>query len=126
MKNCFLVILLCFSVFGFILLPFVNILANDTSSDKYGIETIYSQTGGKFIGGTPAEIIARIINYVMGFIGILLVGLIVYGGIMYMTSAGSEDKIKSAKAILTYSIIGIVVIFAAYLIAQYVIGALTG
>lgn len=76
--------------------------------------------------GEVSDVIIRIIRYVLSLVGVVLFAMLIYGGFMYMTSAGNEDQIKKAKNVLTYAIIGIVIIAMAFLIAEFVIGALWG
>jgi hypothetical protein len=47
-----------------------------------------------------------------------------YGGFVWLTSAGSEDKIGQAKKIITAGIVGLVLIFVSFAIAQFVIAQL--
>jgi hypothetical protein len=75
---------------------------------------------------TPQELIGGIITYLMGLVGILAVAALVWGGIMYMTSAGSEERVKQAKNIITYAIIGLVVAVLSYIIVNTVIQAIGG
>lgn len=75
---------------------------------------------------TVPELINLIIQAVLGVVGALAVAMIVYGGIMYITSGGREEVLNQAKNILTFSIAGLIIIFASYVIVNYVIKALTG
>lgn len=72
------------------------------------------------------QFIYRIINSFLGLLGIILVGLITYGGWMYMTSEGDPDKIARAKKILQNSIIGLLVILSSFAIAAFVFNVLLG
>ena len=42
--------------------------------------------------GDLPEVILRIINSVLGLVGIIALAYLVYGGFMYITSGGNEDK----------------------------------
>ncbi|MEW6408024.1 MAG: hypothetical protein AB1465_05020 [Patescibacteria group bacterium] len=78
-------------------------------------------------GGTtdPLEVvIGRIIKWVMGLIGVILVALFVYGGVVYATSAGNEDRIETGKKVMMYAIIGIAIIALAFVLTDYIIKAL--
>ena len=44
-----------------------------------------------------------------------------YAGFLWLTSAGSEEKVGQAKKIITSAIIGLVIIFISYAIATFVI-----
>lgn len=69
-------------------------------------------------------IIARIIRAVLGFIGVLLVVLILYGGFVWMTSGGNPDKISKAKKILTNAVIGFIIVMSSFAITQFILGRL--
>ena len=74
----------------------------------------------------PREIAANVINIILGFLGIIAVVLILIGGFMWMTAAGNDDKVATAKKIMTAGIIGLVIVLAAFGIAKFVIQALIG
>jgi len=65
-----------------------------------------------------------IIPAVAGIIGALATLMIVYSGFLFITSAGSPEKIKNAKTALTYAIIGMIVAGAASAIAAVIKSAL--
>ncbi len=70
--------------------------------------------------------IASIIRTFLGFLGILAVLIILYGGYIYMTSAGNPEKIEQAKKILRDAIIGLIIILSAFAIAQFILSYLVG
>ena len=63
---------------------------------------------------TLAESGERIIGYILGLIGSVALLLLIISGAMYMTSAGSEEKIASSKKILTAAVIGLAIALLAY------------
>lgn len=65
-------------------------------------------------------IVANIINVALGFLGMIAVVLVLYGGLLWMTSAGNDEKITKAKKVLINAAVGLVIILAAYSIAQFV------
>jgi cysteine-rich repeat protein len=67
---------------------------------------------------------SNIIRAFMGALGLVAVGLILYAGFLWMTSAGDAEKVKKAQQTMLYSTLGLVVIFSAYAIARFVFGAL--
>lgn len=69
-------------------------------------------------------IIGRFVGGLISLLGVVFILLLVYGGFIWMTAQGSEEKIKKAKGIITSAVIGLVVVFASYAIAQAVISAL--
>ena len=67
------------------------------------------------------EGIMSIVNVLLGFLGILAIIIILWGGFRWLTSGGNEEKVGEAKKIITAGIIGLVIIFTAYAIATFVI-----
>lgn len=112
----------------FIVLP-LFLITNDAFAygsmgyEEYGLGDLRFYARDYLLVGSPYHFIAQIINWVLGIVGLLLTIVIIYGGWSYMTSMGNEDKARKAKSILTYSIIGITVIFASWIIVNYLIGA---
>jgi len=100
--------------------PDINSLTENVAG-KAGYDTggVTETTISKTVGG--------IIRAVLGVVGVLFLVLTVYAGILWMTSAGNEEKVDKAKKILASSFIGIVVVAAAYgitaLVMTYVIRA---
>lgn len=66
-------------------------------------------------------IVAKIIRAALGLVGIIMLGFIIYAGWMYMTSAGNEEKVETAKRILKNLVIGLAIILSALSIVQFVI-----
>lgn len=66
-------------------------------------------------------IIERVLNTVMGVVGLLAVIVMVVGGILLATSGGDEEKSKKGKNYITYGIIGLVVIILSYAIVNYIV-----
>ncbi len=70
------------------------------------------------------ELVGNLIAVLLSVLGIIFVVLVVYAGFLYLTSQGEADKVKKAKALLTQAVIGLVIIIAAYAIADFVIDSL--
>lgn len=73
---------------------------------------------------SPIQIATNIINFLMGFLSILAVGLILWGGFIWMTSNGSEEKISTAKKILKNGAIGLLIILSAWGITYFILSKL--
>ena len=67
-------------------------------------------------------IILNIVNFFLGFLGLIAVIMIIYGGITYVTSAGNEEKAGEAKKIIMYAIIGIIIVLISFALVNTVIG----
>jgi hypothetical protein len=74
----------------------------------------------------PRIIIVGLIRVALGFLGVIVVAYIIYGGWMYMTSNGDATKIEAAQTILKNASIGLLIIFSAFAIASFIINALLG
>lgn len=70
-------------------------------------------------------LVHNIINAALAFSGLIALVLIIYGGIMYITSKGDQAKIDTAKKTLTYAIVGLIIIFFSFFIVG-LISTLTG
>lgn len=73
---------------------------------------------------SPALVIATIINVVVSVIGVVAVVMIVYGGALWMTAAGNEEKITQAKRLLVNAVIGLAIIMMAFAISSFVFSTL--
>jgi len=73
---------------------------------------------------TLPEIIGRLINVVLGFLGIVLLGLILWAGFLWMTAGGNADQVKTARAYMSNAIIGLIIVVAAFAITNFVLTSL--
>jgi len=74
----------------------------------------------------PEPVIATVISVALSLIGVIFLILMIYGGYLWMTAAGSDEKIKRSQNIITGAIIGLVVVVSAYAISSFVIKSLEG
>lgn len=95
------------------------------SAQSSGFGTNALGNTGLFNGSTDTLFVG-LVRQVFIFIGALLVVIIIVGGIMYMTAAGSSSAVERAKGVITTGIVGAIIAFAAYLIAELVIRIITG
>jgi len=68
----------------------------------------------------PGQVLTKVIETFLTFLGVLFLGLMIYGGFTWMTAKGNQQKVDKAKSIITNSIIGLVVIMAAYGLTMYI------
>lgn len=78
-----------------------------------------------FVGVDPRTIIARLIRVVMGFVGIILVVMIISSGVQMMISGGNLEKIKQSKKTFFNAIIGTIIMLSAYGIVSFVLHILS-
>lgn len=69
---------------------------------------------------TAMSFAEALINVVLSIVGVLAVGVIVYGGISYSTSLGDTGKVARAKNIIIYGVVGLVVALLAWAIVSFV------
>ena len=72
----------------------------------------------------PSAVVATIINFVIGIMGLVSVGYIIYGGVQYSTSAGDSSKIQRAKNTILYAVIGLIIAGLAFAIVNFVVQGL--
>lgn len=98
------------------------------AQDGFGITgaspaAVTSSTGGQ---GSLRQLALTIVNFALTFLGLIAVIMIIYGGFLYVTAAGKEDKVETGKKIIMYSIMGIVIILLSFAIVNTVLTAGTG
>ncbi len=67
-----------------------------------------------------ADLVGRVIQAFLGVIGIVALIMFVYGGTLWLISAGKADRVERGKDIFIWSTIGLVVIFSSYAITTFV------
>jgi len=66
-------------------------------------------------------IIVRIINYSLGLLGVLFLGLLVMSGYQWMTAGGNEEQVTKAQSRMKNAIIGLVIVLMSWAITYFVI-----
>ncbi|MFA5358872.1 MAG: Ig-like domain-containing protein [Patescibacteria group bacterium] len=95
---------------------------NAANSNDFGLNQV-----GQVVNLPTADIrvtVANIIRYALGFLGIIAVGICLYAGFLWMTSAGEAEKIEKAKRILIEGVIGLLIIVLAFAIVSFVVSKL--
>ncbi len=133
-------ILISFFFFSLLLLPAffqftdgnVVLSSNIAYGDPKTVvgETPETKTTGTFTNPMKGvnnvnQLIGKVINAIMGVVGSLALLMFVFGGLTWMTSGGSQEKVKKGKDILVWSAIGLVIIFSAYGITNLIINYTT-
>lgn len=67
------------------------------------------------------ELIISIAQKVIQFGALFAIGAIVFSGIRYTTSAGDDEKIKSAKNTAVFAIVGLVLLLIAFPLVDIVV-----
>lgn len=92
-------------------------------SDGSGLKTTATTAGydAGDLNKNPEDIIVQGIGLVLTFVGIIFLVLMIYGGFRWMTARGNETEVDKAKKVIIQSVIGIIIVFAAYVISYFVI-----
>lgn len=85
-------------------------------------------TGSGIVDGETklSTIMSRVILWLMAFAAVLALGALIFGGISFILSVGDEKKAESAKKIILYAIVGLLVIGISFVIIRTVQTVLTG
>ncbi|MEK7072915.1 MAG: pilin [Patescibacteria group bacterium] len=78
------------------------------------------------LGGTTdiRSIIGRVISAALGISGSIALLMFVWGGLQWLTSGGSPERIKKGKDTIVWAVLGLVLIFGSYAILNFVLGAI--
>jgi len=90
---------------------FVSATSSTGDTTPAASTELYNPLGS---GVTLASFIGRGIRAVIGVIGAVALLMFIYGGIIWMTSGGSDERVTMAKNILKNATIGLLLIFFSY------------
>jgi hypothetical protein len=109
-------------------LPECCVWADDVCSEKIISASVESDPGTavyvpkvKYIKNfSLTALIVNLLNTALGLLGFIAVVIILYGGFQWMTSAGSDSNIGTAKKTISAGIIGLAIILSAWAISNFV------
>lgn len=70
---------------------------------------------------SPVLIIGTVIQFILGFVGIVFMLLVLYGGFSWMFAQGNEEKVTKARNLIIHSAVGLVITLSGYLITRVVV-----
>ncbi len=70
---------------------------------------------------TAQAVIGNIIRIAIALCGVFFIGVFVYGGLLYMTSAGDAKDVKKGQGAIVNAVIGLVVVLVAYVAVSLII-----
>jgi hypothetical protein len=73
-------------------------------------------------GPSLIETVSIIIRWILGFIGIIIFIIFLYAGFEYATAGGDEKQAESAQKRMVNAIIGLIIIFFAFVVSNTVLG----
>ncbi|MCX6745534.1 MAG: pilin [Candidatus Parcubacteria bacterium] len=108
----FLIIILIFTF----LMP-LPLLAADKFQE--GLTSTGTAVYGTNTPATPIVYIANLIKALMMLLGIVFVGLLIYGGFFYLTSLGNPEKAGKGKNTIVAAVVGLLIIFSGYTVTYF-------
>ena len=121
MKKISFIITGAISIFSFF--QPVAVKAGSNLKNAFGSSSTLEQAGtqsGFLLTATVETMSGKIITSILSLLGIVFILFTIYGGFLYMTASGNEDKTKKALSIITQALIGLIVILAAYAITYLI------
>lgn len=95
-----------------------------------GLGKIGAQTGLGAIQNTgQVDIYTRLANYlnvILSLVGIIASIYVIYAGVKWIRAGGNDEVVKEAKDTIRSAVWGLVVVFSAYAIVNFVILKLIG
>lgn len=85
-----------------------------------------ADTGVRCSEGSIASIFRLIINWALAIAFIAAVVVLIYGGFLYITSAGNTDQATKGKTAIMNALVGVVIIVLSYIIVQIVYRFVSG
>lgn len=73
---------------------------------------------------SPNQLIGKVINALLGLVGSLALIMFVYGGLIWMTSSGSQEKVKKGRDIIVWAGIGLIIVFSSYGLIRFILTSL--
>jgi len=83
-----------------------------------------------FVAPTPLiqadllKIIFTVIRYLLSFLGVVAVVILIYGGFLWMTARGDEERVRKAKKTIINGLIGLIVVLLSYAIVSFAINTI--
>jgi len=113
MKKHFLLAFVCTCLVG--VAAFGIVFAQD-----YGLGDTATAAGLTSGGKTLPEVVGSVIGTALSMVGVLFFGLMIYGGILWMTARGNDSQTEKAKNTMTAAVIGMIIILSSYAITSFV------
>lgn len=83
-------------------------------------DTGVCQENAKSENANTNSLVKNIVNTLLFLVGAISVFMVIFGGILYVTSQGDSGNVTKAKNTILYAIVGLVVAFIAYAIVNWV------
>ena len=114
-------------IFNFLAICLLNISTAETKnlSDTWRISGDTAEIAGYDEFELQTEVIPQIIYIILSLLGVIFMILMVYGGSIWMTAGGKEDRVSKAKDLIQAAVIGLIIVVSAYAISFFVVSKIT-
>jgi len=62
------------------------------------------------------------LNYFIGFLGLLVVAMFIYAGVIFVTAQGETEQIEKAKKIILWAVVGLLIVMLSFVIVSTISG----
>jgi len=69
------------------------------------------------------ELVNDIVTAILAVVGAIALAMFIFGGVMWMTSAGNQTRIEKGRETLIWATIGLLIIFGSYAILGTILKA---
>jgi hypothetical protein len=121
-KKIILTIVAGLTLFTFFALPTAGVYAGLQEAFTTGgpLGKVADKAGYDTANRTLDSLTITLVDVILSALGLIFLINMIVAGFIWMTSAGNEEKIKKAKGVLIASLIGLLVVIAAYAITFFV------
>ncbi len=82
---------------------------------------VYADASGFNTASSITDLITILISALLSLMGMIFLALVVYGGYLWLTSAGNSDMTEKGKDTIVSAVIGLLIVMGAYAISFYII-----
>lgn len=86
--------------------------------------TATAYKGGDYSVSDMLVVFVGVSRWILGIVGSLALVMFIYGGVTFLISAGSSEMIGRARKIIVAAVVGLLIVFASWLIIKFVLSAL--
>lgn len=111
-------------IFFLFILSLSLIISNPVLAQTSIINNDTKYENGNYQVNDILGIAINITKIILGLVGSLTLLMFIYGGFTFLISAGSSEKVSKAKGIIVAAVIGLLIVFASYIIIKFVLQTL--
>lgn len=121
MGKLVLSVLSTFSYIFITPLAYAQVPMSINPCENAGVFKVICQLGGKE-GGSIGGVLSGFISLFFALAAIVAIFYLIYGGVKWITSRGEKDQVEAARNHVIAAIIGLIVVFLALFLINFVLG----